>query len=381
VESSIMAFQRDLTDLTYGTTDATNYVAYSRGLMAFARYRWHAIRVGLRYSYDISDFTTLNEGSADFFQNLEYRHSYSTNPLNGIRTSTITPSFSYNTVNNPLQPTQGTSVDASLAIAGLGGDVSTLEPIIDAKHFRPGFLPRHVIAIHLRASMTYGGNGVPPFDRYYMGGDNELRGFPSWSIGPAAYFPSATAVDLLNNDGTPVLQRIVVNGNTTFVNVTTVVPIYRPLSVGGDTKIVANAEYRIPIKGPFSLALFLDAGVNRLTFPNRLRLTEQRVSSLDNLFPEAAFRDRPIIQPGTQKIRMSTGTEWQYWLPKVNAPLRFDIAYNPMVYGAVLQPPIVADRGYFPNAATYFAALTQTAFADYYRERRFMFRFSIGRTF
>jgi outer membrane protein insertion porin family len=88
-----------------------------------------------------------------------------------------------------------------------------------------------------------------------------------------------------------------------------------------------------------------------------------------------------MIQPGTQKIRMSTGTEWLYWLPKVNAPLRFDIAYNPMVCRALLQPPIVADRSYFPNAASFFAALTQTGYPDYYRERRFMFRFSIGRTF
>ena len=40
-------------------------------------------------------------------------------------------------------------------------------------------------------------------------------------------------------------------------------------------------------------------------------------------------------------------------MPVVNAPFRLYWAYNPLLYRGNLQPPIVADRSYFPNNATF----------------------------
>ena len=40
-------------------------------------------------------------------------------------------------------------------------------------------------------------------------------------------------------------------------------------------------------------------------------------------------------------------------MPVVNAPFRLYWAYNPSLFRGYLQPPIVADRSYFPNDATY----------------------------
>ena len=52
-------------------------------------------------------------------------------------------------------------------------------------------------------------------------------------------------------------------------------------------------------------------------------------------------------------MRASTGLELQVMLPVVNAPFRLYWAYNPSIVREYLQPPIVADRSAFPNAATF----------------------------
>ena len=87
-----------------------------------------------------------------------------------------------------------------------------------------------------------------------------------------------------------------------------------------------------------------------------------------------------MVAPGTQKIRGSTGLELQVLMPVVNAPFRVYWAYNPWVE-RYIQPPIVADRSYFPNPASFVNALAQVGTLYPYSERRTLFRFSVGRTF
>jgi outer membrane protein insertion porin family len=105
------------------------------------------------------------------------------------------------------------------------------------------------------------------------------------------------------------------------------------------------------------------------------------VTQLDAQFPEAAFPNRAVIAAGTQKIRMSTGLELQVMLPVVNAPFRIYWAYNPLRVEEYVQQPIVADRSYFPNAASFFNAIAQVGQAFPLYERASTFRFTIGRTF
>ena len=45
---------------------------------------------------------------------------------------------------------------------------------------------------------------------------------------------------------------------------------------GGDTSIVSNLEYRIPIVGPVTLALFVDSGMNMAVRQSQLRLSDSR---------------------------------------------------------------------------------------------------------
>jgi outer membrane protein insertion porin family len=215
-----------------------------------------------------------------------------------------------------------------------------------------------------------------------MGGENDIRGFDIWGISPIGYIPSSTSVNVLNSDGSPRQQKIVnSDGSTTFANVSQTIPIYQLVFPGGDTQIVTNFEYRIPIFGPVWLAAFADTGVDRISLTNQLRLNPARVADLNAQFPEASFSGKALIAPGTQKIRMSTGLELQVIMPVVNAPFRIYWAYNPLRVDEYLQTPIVADRTYFPNQASFLNAVSQFGQASPFFEKKSTFRFSIGRTF
>jgi outer membrane protein insertion porin family len=144
---------------------------------------------------------------------------------------------------------------------------------------------------------------------------------------------------------------------------------------------VGNFEYRVPIFGPVTLAAFFDVGMNRLLNTSQLKLNADRIVTLNSEFPEASFSDKAVIAPGTQKIRASTGLELQVLMPVVNAPFRIYWAYNPWILQENLQTPIVADRSFFPNQASFVNALSQVGQVLQYQERRSLFRFSVGRTF
>jgi hypothetical protein len=144
---------------------------------------------------------------------------------------------------------------------------------------------------------------------------------------------------------------------------------------------VTNIEYRIPPSGPLTLALFTDAGVNRVTFQDQLEINQHQIMSLNASFPEAGFSEHVSVIPGTQKIRVSSGAELQVRVPKLNVPLRFYFATNPSRYRDVLQSPTIAERGYFPNAATYASALSIIDAAAPLRERVYTVRFAVGQTF
>jgi outer membrane protein insertion porin family len=105
------------------------------------------------------------------------------------------------------------------------------------------------------------------------------------------------------------------------------------------------------------------------------------VDNLNLQFPQAAFDGRVKIAPGTQALRSSVGAEIQVLLPIVQAPFRVYFAYNPNRIEQFLQPPIVADRSMYPNAATFNNALATFGRPTPFFERQTLFRFTVGRTF
>jgi outer membrane protein insertion porin family len=236
--------------------------------------------------------------------------------------------------------------------------------------------------VNARLIAGYGGKVAPPYSRYYMGGEDDVRGFYDFSISPIVFIPTTATVNVLNNDGTQRMQKVInSDGSIGSIGVTQQVPVYQFLEPGGDTATVFNYEYRIPIVGPVTLAPFVDVGIDRISFPSQLGLDPSRVTQLNALFPQAGFGQRAYIAPGSQTPRVSAGLELQVLMPVVNAPFRLYWAYNLSVVNANLQPPIVADRSFFPNNATYQSALGALGFAIPDDEQRHSFRFSIGRVF
>jgi outer membrane protein insertion porin family len=389
-EASILA-GADLIPLynALGTNNTLNYVSNTRGFTVFANYplRRAFARLGLSYSYSDQSVRTLSTAAQQYYQYLNFLNISGPNSLEGIRSSTITPTYTYDTVNSPLTPTAGTSFSAALQFAGsiLGGNVNQIEPQINITHYQPGFKKGHVIGMHLLARYVtgYGGKVAPPFNRFYMGGENDVRGFELWGVSPIVYVPTNGSVTQLNTDGSPRQQKYVNpdDGTVSLVNVTQQVPAYQLVFPGGDTNVVANLEYRIPIVGPVTLAAFFDAGVNRLSNLNQLKLNPGRISELNTDFPDAGFLDRAVIAPGTQALRTSTGLELQVLMPVFNQPFRFYWAYNPTRVQQYLQPPIVADRSYFPNAASFLNSILTFGQPQPFFEKRSTFRFTVGRTF
>jgi outer membrane protein insertion porin family len=371
-----------------GRDNLLNYSQNGKGFSASMSYplKRSFARLGLTYGYDNSNIAVASTASRQYFEYINFQGIGGPNSLQGIKTSRIVPSYSYNTVNHPITPTAGRSLFISTEFSGsfLGGNVNMIRPVIDAKYFRPSPINRsHILAFHGMASLLsgYGGKVAPPFSRTYIGGEQDIRGFEIWGISPVAFVASETSINVLNDDGSARVQKIVIDGIEQSVAVTQRIPIYQMVFPGGDTQLVGNFEYRVPIAGPVTLAGFFDFGMNKVVLTDQLRMNPDRVTELNSLFPQANFDGRARIAPGTQRPRMSTGLELQVMLPVVNAPFRLYWAYNPMIVQEFLQPPIVADRSMFPNNATFLNSVASFGQAYPFFERRRMFRFTIGRTF
>ena len=368
-----------------------NYVTNGKGFTTFISHqlRRSFARVGISYSYSVQSLRTLTTAADIYFREINFGGVVGPNSLTGITASTITPTFSYNTVNHPIVPTRGLRISLSAGFTGsiLGGNTNFFQPAVDVAYFRRGIFRSNVMGFHFagRVIAGFGGKVPPPYSRFYMGGEDDVRGFDIYSISPIAYIPQAYPVAVLNNDGTTRMQTVIgPNGAPGLSPVSQTFPAYQFILPGGDTYGVFNYEYRIPIVGPVTLAPFVDAGVDRLSFPNQLRLDATNVAALNTQFPQANIGQNVFIAPGTEKPRVSTGVELQVLMPVVNAPFRLYWAYNLSYVNTNLVPPVLATPSMFPNYATYQSAITSLrnlGLGIPFDERRSTFRFSIGRTF
>ncbi|HBY62944.1 MAG TPA: outer membrane protein assembly factor BamA [Solibacterales bacterium] len=370
-----------------GRDNLLNYVSNGYGFTTFVSYplRRSFARLGFTYGFDTQNIRTLSGASRQYFEFINFQGLDGANQLSGIRTSRVIPSYQYNTIDHPITPSRGRSIFASIAFSGgpLGGNVNMVEPTVTATWFRAGLKKGHVIGMRGlgRYISGFGGRTAPPFNRVFMGGEQDVRGFEIWGISPIAYVPSEAEVNVLNDDFSVRQQRVIVDGREEIRPVTQRIPVYQLIYPGGDTQVITNFEYRIPIFGPVTLAAFFDAGVNRITRRDQLRINSGRVAELNDRFPQANFDAKAIVAPGTEKIRTSTGLELQVMMPVVNAPFRLYWAYNPTLVQQFLEPPIVADRSQFPNQATFINSIASFGQARPFFERRRMFRFTISRTF
>jgi len=309
-----------------------NYIQNTTGFTLFASYpmkRWRFTRLGISYAFDVSDIECLTDGCTTLFEGLQFRSVAGPNALDGITSSRVTPTLLYNTVNHPIFPTRASSLFlvATFECGPLGGNQRTFRPTFQFTHFRPVNRRRNTLAFRLLGAFVtgYGGQVASPFNRFYIGGEDTVRGFDIRAVSPIAFVPTRSTVPVLYLDPT----RLDSNGNPT-VRFGLVEVLADTVAIpGGDTQLIGNAEYRIPLVGPVSISLFFDAGINGILRRSQLRLTEDNLASLRTDFPGVAIGDNLDLLPNTNfKLRTSTGLEWVVFLPIVNAPFRIYWAYN-----------------------------------------------------
>ncbi len=399
--ASLSAAQQSLTQ---------NYNQSSTGLNFSIQYpiRRTFKRVGLTYAWDKSSITTFSQASANLFQTLAFRSGQIQGPnaLEGIYTSSISLSYSYNKVGPSIfRPRFGTDISGAFQLAGLWGNVRYFSPVVQYKHyvavkgFRPNPEGRNTIGYRMQASYIQGFSGdvAPPFARFYSGGDNELRGFDVRAATPYAFIPVRQNITLTNPDGTPVPIQ---PGNYTLGNIVIPIPIYRPVSVGGDAKVTTNIEYRIPIAGPVQFAIFDDFDITSVIRQSQLRQSVEGADQLNSpLYGCTSYfngscqggqsiHSLTMIRPiaGTNVVpRMSVGGEFSAMLPIVNAPMRLYYAYNPLRLLENQQGESLITRSMFPAGGagdfTYAEAISAYDSLLHFREPRKTFRLSVSTTF
>ena len=194
--------------------------------------------------------------------------------------SRITPTYVLNTVDNPMFAYKGKRYTASFAYAGgpLGGTVNYYKPTFEGIWYLP-VTRKTNFGFRAMASWLQGFgenvpgsgtiDGVPIFERFFMGGENQIRGYDIRSLGPR----------LVRPDGVTVL-------------------------IGGTRMMLFNMEYYIPLAGPLRAVLFFDAGQ---TFSD----------------------DDPLAFSMFNELATSTGAEMRFLVPMLNVPFRLIFAYNP----------------------------------------------------
>jgi outer membrane protein insertion porin family len=256
----------------------------------------------------------------------------------GHRTiSKIGPSYVFNTVDNPITPTTGKRLTASLDVAGLGGNTNFVNPRVEGVWYH-ALNRRTSLGFRAQAEYInpYGSSvALPIYEKLYLGGEYSMRGFDLRTVGPR---DPATG-----------------------------------LVLGGNKSLLFNAEYLINVVGPVRLVLFYDAGQVRdrgESFGWKENLTAQQyppqlvgVPLLYDPFAVGSLRNPLDIVPQLETVvtgeanafKTSTGAEIRFFMPVLNVPFRLIFAMNPSRAG-------VLDSNLRP-------------------EKKYKFRFAVGSTF
>jgi outer membrane protein insertion porin family len=234
---------------------------------------------------------------------------------NGNRTiSKVTPSFVFNTIDNPIFPSNGKRLSLSSDIGGLGGNTSYLKPTVEAIWYHP-----HTSRTSFGGRVLFeyikpyrGTTTLPVFERLFLGGEYSVRGYDIRSIGPTV--PGSQIV------------------------------------LGGNKSLLFNGEYIITIAGPVRLVLFYDAGQVKdfgQSFSWKENLTQQVIPPTPLLVdPFSALAAGGLVDPNapgptteiigrTSAFKTSTGAEIRFFMPVLNVPFRLIFAANPQRGGVL----------------------------------------------
>jgi outer membrane protein insertion porin family len=217
--------------------------------------------------------------------------------------SKVVPSYVYNTVDQPIFPTNGKRFTASIDLAGLGGNTNFYKPMLEGVWF---IKQGSRLTLGMRAQAEYihaftGSKELPIFQKLFLGGEYSIRGFDIRTIGPQD----------------PVTGLV----------------------LGGNKSLLFNVEEQITIAGPVRLIAFYDAG---------------QVQTGPVLQGPAAYVPdggslATVVLPGQdfnwRDFKTSTGLEIRFFMPVLNVPFRLIFAYNPQ-RGGVLDNTLLPQKAF-----------------------------------
>jgi outer membrane protein assembly factor BamA len=255
--------------------------------------------------------------------------------------ATLTATGTLPQVNNPIDPSRGSLASLELAWSSKYLGSSSFQQFVravgDYSWYRP--IARDVVfSWRLRGGAifaptvdvaTQSGNFIPPEQRFYAGGPNDVRGFERNELGPVVYVVSQGEVDSAAAEGRPIRSSAVTVAAT-----------------GGNTLALGNVELRVPspvFSSRLRLAAFVDAG---------------------GVWQRGAENSKPVIRvtPGAG-IRLTTPL----------GPARLDVAYNPykLQAGTLFQVDTLGGLSPVPGQDSYVKG----------RQSKFTFHFAVGQAF
>jgi outer membrane protein insertion porin family len=324
-----------------------NYNTDSKGFTIFASYplrRSSFTRLGLQYGWSTTNITPFSQSATLLFEFTKFTSLAGPSALNGIRMSSITPTISYSTVDSPIFPTRGKSIYYGTTFTGgpLQGNVDTISNTFTMSYYHRTYHHRNVVALRVQGANITGFDGreEPPNNRFYLGGEQDVRGYEFYTISPFVFIPYSTTTDVeffnpqhLNQAGQPTLETLPVN-----------VLEYVPTRPGGDLQGVFNAEYRIPlVKSYFTMSFFNDLGLNGTV--RQVQIDPAAIALLEDQYPNADFpgmhigTNLPIAKGTNFRPHTSAGVEFDFQIPIIQAPFRIYYAYNYLRLNQTIVPP------------------------------------------
>ena len=207
--------------------------------------------------------------------------------------SKIVPTYTLNSVDNPVTPVTGRRFTASFGVAGIGGDTRYTNPTVEAVWFLQ-HTSRTSLGIRAQAEYIrpYGTSSpLPIFERLVLGGGYSVRGYDLRTIGPQ-------------------------DPNSGIV-------------IGGNKSLLFNAEYLISVAGPVRLILFYDAG--------QVQDSGQRLRMRGETDAAGIYHLGFIT---------STGAEIRFFMPVLNVPFRLIFASNPQRKGILNYSTGLPEKGF-----------------------------------
>ncbi len=181
---------------------------------------WRYYGASFGYNFENIEISDVNP---DY---MSYNPYYSYYYYEGKRKiSSLSPTIYYSTVDSPIFPSSGTKYLVNYRYSGgfLGGDINLHKAKFQFVKFIPLWKRKHTLGMQAVYQILngFGDNPLPIYERFFLGGEQSIRGFDIYRLGPR------------NEKG------VVVGGNKAFF---------------------LNLEYQIPISNQFSFIFYYDIG-------------------------------------------------------------------------------------------------------------------------